>query len=257
MGPSINPANKPNPQNSIFKYLLNKMRVFYSDNGDPINAQCETEKIRFIAISDSQFHVITEGCSGGAGSEMLNYSEKENGEIEIDFYPGPLKNIQGVQMTTLNKKIRCHYLVDSEIRIQKINCTGIGSRLSSDRHFELMQFAYTKDQQSMLTAEAHVFKDLQDLVKKVTMKVPFAGKINIIEEEIPLPDYSVKPPLPAPTTPTKPPVKRRDAGPSDEDLRHEAELREAAKIDGQEPVDEFTETFGDGPGETEAMPTRD
>jgi hypothetical protein len=234
MGPSINPGSKLSTQNSIFKYALNRMRVFYSDNGDLTQAKCETVRLRQVPLNNYQFQVLAEGCVAGAGTEFLNYTEKPNGEIEIEFYPGSFKSVQGVQMTTLNKMIRCQYMVDAEIRIQRFSCAGLGAKISSDLHFELVQFTYSKDQQNMLQAEVHVFKDLQDLIKKVSMKVPFEGKINIIEEEIPIPDYSAKPTVPTVLTTTTTQPVRRDDGPSEEDLRHEAELREAAKFDGQE-----------------------
>lgn len=201
------PAFEVDFNQSVFKNSLARLRLNFTDSGDPTGIPCKSFEYVYEHTQPSGFQFLKSACDQKKGTLFVSVFSPNSAEHQVTFDLDSFKDVMGKQMTVLGRPPQCAYVSDSDYRVQKMRCWHLGGSLSGSRHFEFTEFEYGRDDVQILRVKVVIFKDLQTEERVIEMKVPFAGKISILDQEEESEPEEVSPPRDAVVPPAgKPPV---------------------------------------------------
>jgi len=133
--------------------------------------------------------------------ELLVWNQRTR-LMKFEFQPDQFRKAFGDSLAILNRKASCEFLYEENKKIQKMKCTGLGTNLSKTVHIEFHEISYDFKSNQILEIKADQY---ENLLKKqqcsspdpcLHMKVPFDGKIHILENRIKEKEPELQPPPP-------------------------------------------------------------
>lgn len=113
-------------------------------------------------------------------------------EMKILFYPLYLPDVLGVASSIYNKTISCDLKGNDQAELLSLVCT----LWQQDKNFHqivlLDKLEYQKGKGDLLIMKGQILENMSPL-KKIDVNVPLAGKIVVVEEEIPQPQMRPPP----------------------------------------------------------------
>ncbi len=119
-------------------------------------------------------------------------------ELEVLFHIKEWASVVGMSVTLTNSDIACRIQI-KEKKLQQLTCDNWAYLLSSSdasaTEVHLKMFSFRRDESLQLKLQGGFYRDLIER-KKIEVKVPLQGKIELIEKEIDVKDDFAEKPQP-------------------------------------------------------------